>query len=383
MAPFKKIADSISTPQELIEAMSLALKNEGADESRYDFAKASEMKSAQMERKANELVHTGNPSAGAELIPGAVQTTDFLDLAPRINPTLANFKGFHGRNMNPVMEVPCIGELGLHKLEAESTADTLTSVNASSGTLATGKVTVTQKKLVFRVTVSDEEVRFSNVVDIVATMQKKLADSAARTTVHALINGDTVTSATTNINQIDGTPGGTEAFLICDGLRKSAFTASSTTDGGTLAFADFLTAQRSIGENASNELMWIFGTFSHSLALGVSEFQQQYINGASSTVLTGKVPNFLGYDVVVDRYLGKANTAGKVDVGTPANNTKGQILLADKYAMQWGYNGEYSIELVRVPAKGWQIVGYYYVGAGSSTNKAGTDDNVALLFNLS
>lgn len=379
----RKIASGMSTPQELIEAMSLALKNEGADESRYDFAKASEMKAAQMEHKANEVVHTGNTGAGAELIPGAIQTTDFLDLAPRINPTLAQFKGFHGRNMDKTMEVPVIGELGLHRIEAETTDDTMPATTTSTGTLATGKVTVNQKKLAFRVTVSDEEVRFSNIVDIVATMQRKLADSAARTTVHALINGDTAAGATTNINHIDGTPGGTEAFLLCDGLRKSAFTASATTDGGTLAFADFLTAQRAIGENASNELMWIFGTYSHSLALGVAEFQQQYINGASSTILTGKVPNFLGYDVVVDRYLGKANTAGKVDVGTPANNSKGQILLADKYAMQWGYNGEYSIELVRVPAKGWQIVGYYYVGAASSTNKAGSDDNVALLFNLS
>lgn len=384
MASFKKIASSLSSAQELIDAVSLALKEEGASEDRYDFAKASERKMAErMETKSNELVHTTNTSAGAELIPGAVQTTDFLDMAPLINPTLAQFKGFHGRNMNKIMEVPCVGELALHKLEAESTGDTLTSVNASTGTLATGKVTVTQKKLAFRVTVSDEEVRFSNIVDIIATMQRKLADSASRTTVSALINGDTEAAATTNINHIDGTPAGTEHFMACDGLRKAAFTASSTTDGGTLAFADFLTAQRAIGENASNDLMWLFGTYSHSLALGVAEFQQQYINGASSTVLTGKVPSFLGYDVVVDRYLGKANTAGKVDVGTPGNNTKGQILLADKYAMQWGYNGDYSIELVRIPAKGWQLVGYYYFGASASTNKAGADDNVALLYNLS
>jgi len=382
MGKFK--AEGISSPQSLIDAVSLALKSEGAKEEQYDFGKAQEIKLAQrLETKANELIHTGNSSAGAELIAGAIQTTDFLDLAPTINPTLANFKAFHGRNMHQIMEVPVIGELGLHTIEAESTGDTLTSVNASSGTLPTGKVTVTQKKMVFRVTVSDEEVRFSNVVDIVATLQKKLADSAARTTVSALINGDTVTTADTNINLIVGTPGGTEHYLAGNGLRKTAFSASATTDGGTLAFADFLTAQRAIGENASRDLAWLMGTYSHSLALGVDEFKQQYINGASSTVLTGKVPSFLGYDVIVDRYLGKANTAGKVDAATPANNTKGQILLFDKYDMQWGYNGDYSIELVRIPAKGWQLVGYYYVGFASACNKAGADDSVALLYNLS
>lgn len=381
-APYS-VAKNLSSTSEMIEAISMTLKSEGAHENQYDFGKASEVKQAQMESKANELVHTTNASAGAELVPGAVQTQDFLDLAPRINPTLANFKAFHGRNMDKTMEVPVIGELGLHKLEAESTNDTLTSVNASSGTLATGKVTVTQKKLAFRVTVSDEEVVHVNVLDMIATIQRKLADSASRTTVSALINGDTEAGATANINHIDGTPAGTEHFMVGDGLRKTAFSASSATDGGTLAFADFLTAVRSIGENASRELAWLFGTYSHSLALGIDEFKQQYINGIGSTVISGKVPAFLGYDVLVDRYLGKANTAGKVDVGTPANNSKGQIILFDKYDMQWGHANEYSIELVRIPAKGWQIVGYYYLGFASACNKAGADDSVSLLYNLS
>lgn len=375
---------NISSPAELAEGISFLMKSEGATEEQYDVAKVTEQKLARMETKANELVHTGNTGYGAELIASNVLTTDFLDLAPQINPTLGMFKGFHGRNMNLTMKVPVIGELGLHTIEAESTADTLTSVNASSGKLPTADITITQKKMVFRATVSDEEVRFSNVVDILATLQRKLADSWARTIVHALINGDTVTTATTNINVIDGTPGGTEAFLACNGLRKTSFTDATTTDGGTLAFADFLTALGKIGENASQDLFWLFGTYSHSLALGIDEFKNQYINGVGSTVTSGKVmPSFLGYDVAVDRYLGKSNTAGKVDVGTPGNNTKGSIILADKYAMQWGYNGDYSIELVRIPAKGWQLVGYGYFGATTSSTKVGTDSKVALLFNLS
>jgi hypothetical protein len=85
---------------------------------------------------------------------------------------------------------------------------------------------------------------------------------------------------------------------------------------------------------------------------------------------------------MVDRYLAKANTAGKISA-TAGNNTKGQVLLADKYAIQWGTNGDYSIELVRIPAKGWQIVGYGYAGFDCVSGKAGTDQNVALLYNLS
>lgn len=65
----KTIAKDITSPQEMIEAMSLALKMEGYSEDRYDFAQASEQKLASMETKADELVHTTNTGAGAELIP--------------------------------------------------------------------------------------------------------------------------------------------------------------------------------------------------------------------------------------------------------------------------------------------------------------------------
>lgn len=64
-----KVASAITNPQELIEAVSLQLKSEGMAEERYDFAKASEVKMASLETKANELVHTGNTGYGAELIP--------------------------------------------------------------------------------------------------------------------------------------------------------------------------------------------------------------------------------------------------------------------------------------------------------------------------
>ena len=278
--------------------------------------------------------------------------------------------------------MPIVGELGLHAIEAESTDDTLTSVNASTGKLPTAKVTINQKKVVFRVTVSDEEVRFASVVDVVALMQRKLADSFSRTLISAFINGDTVTTANTNINLIDGTPGASSHYLMGDGLRKTAFAESTATDGGTLNFADFLSAIGSVGESISDDLLWIFGTYSHTLGLGVAEFKEQYVNGSSSSVITGRVPNFLGYDVIRSRELGKANANGKVSA-TGSNNTKGQILLADKYAIQWGTNGDYSIELVRIPAKGWQIVGYGYGGFATASAKAGTDSNVALLYNLS
>ena len=165
----------------------------------------------------------------------------------------------------------------------------------------------------------------------------KLAASSGRTTASMIINADTAVAANTNINLIDGTPTGTEHYLAGNGLRKKALLSASTSfDAGTFDFSDFLTAINALGENAANtdDLVWIMSRFSHTTALGIAEFKQQYINGSYSTVNTGKVPSFLGSDVFVNRYLGKTNATGKVSA-TPANNTKGQCLLVHRDAVQY------------------------------------------------
>lgn len=165
-------------------------------------------------------------------MPGAIQTTDFLDLAPKLNPLLGAFRGYHGRNLPKIVEVPIIGEVPLHNLASEWTTGAPTAqILQGLGKMPTAKVTLTQKKFLFSVDVSDEEVRFVNVLDVLATIQRKLADSSARTQISAIINGDTDTTANTNINLIDGTPAGTEHYLAGDGLRKTAFSTSAAFDG--------------------------------------------------------------------------------------------------------------------------------------------------------
>lgn len=119
--------------QELIDIVSEELKSEGMKEEQYDLNKAIELKNAQaqLEIKANEVMHTGNTGYGAELVPGAIQTTDFLDLVPRTSPFIGALRGYHGRNMNKIMEVPVIGEVPFHDLGSEWTT--------GAGAIAQGK----------------------------------------------------------------------------------------------------------------------------------------------------------------------------------------------------------------------------------------------------
>lgn len=381
----KSMGAAVKDTRSLAEALSNTLKNETKGlhtEETYDVTKCLEQKMAMsMEHKANEIMHTGNTGYGAELIPGSILTTDFLDFAPTANPLLQEFKGFHGRNMNPTEVVPAIGELPLHDLMPEQTTGAF-ALAQGKGKLATDKVTITQKQYFFSVDISEAELRFS-VIDLLATIKQKMAASAARTITAAIINGDTVTSATTNINSIDGTPAGTEYYLGGNGLVKSAFANSLTADIGTLEFADFMTLQNLLGENAVPEdIIYIMGTAVKNKALTISEFLQSYQTGLISTAITGKLPQFLGTSYSVQRDLAKANTAGKVATGTPANNTKGRMLCVHRMAPQWGFNGEYNIEIFRMPGKGLQVIGWYFMGFDIANKLAGTDGTVALGYNI-
>jgi HK97 family phage major capsid protein len=351
-------------------------------EVQYDLQKAVELKREQagLEMKANEVMHTGNTGFGAELVPGAIQTTDFLDLVPRTSPFIGTLRGYHGRNMNKIMEVPVIGEIPFHDLGSEWTTGA-GALSQGKGKLPTAKVTITQKKYEFSVDVSDEEVRFVNVVDVVATIQRKLAASAGRTQEALLLNGDTVTAGTGNINSDDGAPASTAYYLGADGLRKTGL--GNGVDVGTLEFADFLAVLGKLGANAWSpaDVVWLFNHSTYIKALGVTEFKDSAMNGRSSTIYTGAMTNVLGSDLFVTRDFGLTEADGKIS-NTPANNTLGGFLAMHRDAVQYGYSGEYQIEIARIPGKWFQVFGHYFMGAAIASALVGTDKTVALGYNV-
>jgi len=349
----------------LAKNLSDILQKEGHVEESYDVAKCLEQKAALgLSTKANEIEHTTNTGNGAELVPGSVLTTDFLDLTPSVNPLLSEFTGFHGRNMDKVAKVPVIGDVAFHQLMPEQTTGAF-GFAQGLGLLPTTDITITQKEYFFSLDISEALLRFS-VVDILA-----------------IINGDTTATANTNINSIDGTPASTDYFMGGTGLRETALTSGVKLDVGTLGFDDFIALQGLLGENAVPEdIIFIMGTAVKNKALGISEFLASYQNGLVSTAITGKIPEFLGTMYSVQRDLAKANADGKVATGTPGNNTKGQLLCVHKAAVQYGFNGDYSIEIYRVPGKGLQVIGYYFMGYAIADSLLSGDPTVALGYNI-
>ena len=118
----KRIGGDVTDIKGFADVISMEMKSAGRPESEHDIEKNMEAKAALYERKANEIMHTANTGYGAELVPGKILTTDFIDLIPQASPLMNFFMaGYHGKTLPMKVDVPVLGELPLHTLKAEQT----------------------------------------------------------------------------------------------------------------------------------------------------------------------------------------------------------------------------------------------------------------------
>lgn len=380
---------SISNAEGLVSFVSDVQKKYGATSAQYDLEQAISAKN-ETRKYANEVEHTTNTGFGAEIIPGTVLNRDFLDVAPKFGTFLPELRGFHGRNLNLSEDVAILGETNLfQKGPAEWTTGGLyAQVAQGTDLVPTAKVNLTQKQFFGSVDISEKEIRFSNVVDIVANAQQKLAKSAARTLEAWIINGDIVTAGTGNVNSDDGAPASTRYYLNGDGIRKNSIITNASRSSmsmGTITFAQMVAMRNLLGDYGTDmtELLWIFNNQTYNKALTINEVSQQYINGQSSSVLTGRLPALMGSSVYTARDLTLTEADGKQST-TPANNTKGAAILLHKDAVQYGFNGGYNIETIIVPSVGIQLRAWFYAGMAifnDSTILGSTNSTIATAYN--
>ena len=227
--------------------------------------------------------------------------------------------------------------------------------------LGTGQVVLTLGKMGARV-IYTGEFEEDTFVMAVSELNRQLAVSGAEYLEHVLIDGDTATGATTNINDIAGTPGGTEAFLILNGFRKSPLvtTTANSRDGGALAVEDYLETVKLMGTAGKNALdrskvSFIIDPSTHWKTLELTEVKTQDVFSAP-TIENGALTRIWGYEVINSAHMckgsgsGLSNSAGKVDINTLGNNTLGQILAVRWDQWQFGWRRRMTLETTRVPA---------------------------------
>lgn len=334
-------------------------------------------------KNANEVMNTSGTGRGEEYVPDEVLAKEIFDAVPKYSTFLADLPGYHGANMDPVMNVPVIGDPGLMSLKAEKTTSAFSMAQGTVTDTITGETVVTQKKLFMSIDVSRElsDFNVTGAEAFEATIKEKIGKAWARTCEAAIVNGDTETGATGNVNSDDGAPTAGTYYLGFNGLRKeSIVTQTNTVNVGTFAVADLLSVANELGDYFADpsQCLWLFNRATYNTALGLQAFYDASQRGQGSTLNGNALTNILGADLFVARDLPKTEADGKVST-TAANNTLGQFLCFWKPAVQWGYGGQLKLKLFDWGADGYQLQGWGYFGYGLASKKAGiTDDMVCV-----
>jgi len=129
------------------------------------------------------------------------------------------------------------------------------------------------------------------------------------------------------------------------------------------------------GTNAvdQNAVSFIIDNPTRWASLALTEVKNQDYTRAALTLDSGRIVSMWGYEIMNSPYMHranqdatyglKANDAGKVDLTTPANNTKGAILAVRWDQWRLGYKRQITFEVERFPrADATSIVAMMRIG---------------------
>ncbi len=232
----------------------------------------------------------------------------------------------------------------------------------------TAKQDLTLGKLGARVLVSGE-LSASTPIAVVQEVRRNMEVSGREMIENVLINGDTDTTANTNINDIAGTPDAGDPFLVANGFRKLALVTNSANSisGSALDIGDFATALSLMGTSGINafadpsKCSFILDVNTWVKALSLPELKTQDVYGMDATVRTGQLPAIYGVVPIISAQMHKvtangavvannlkANSAGKIDQDTLTNNTTGAILAVRWDQWRMGYRRMLQFESTRI-----------------------------------
>lgn len=197
--------------------------------------------------------------------------------------------------------------------------------------IGSGSVQLDAKKLALRVGFSMEETEDA-MIPVIPLYRAQANRAMANAIDNVILNGDTETGATDNINSDDEAPAATDKFLVFDGLRKlglvtntaMAVDANGAPTRNLLNSARFAMPMRHALR--TGDLAWIVDGSTYSRLLLLDEVSTVDKYGPAATVLTGEIGRIDNIPVLPSAEFPLTEPDGKVSFDTPANNVKGQAV---------------------------------------------------------
>jgi HK97 family phage major capsid protein len=215
---------------------------------------------------------------------------------------------------------------------------------------ATGKVQMRAQKLALRMAWSSE-LNEDVLIPIVANYRRQAIRAMQNAIDNVLLNGDTVTTANTNVNAIDGTPSANSKYLAFNGLRKYGLVTNSTLSlnaGGPVTLP-LLRKARFLLNGAyalrPRDCAWIVDDLTYARLLSMPEFVTRDKFGEDATNLQGLIGRIDGIDVFATAEMGLSQSSNGLISVTPANNTRGTAVLIFKPLWYLGFRRQVTANL--------------------------------------
>ena len=263
-------------------------------------------------------------------------------------------------------------DLTWYKVAEATTSDSTLKVPAATtpaSQIATGSKTLSVAKVGARGLYTGE-LEEDSLIRFVAQLRTQLEESGVEILEHLFIDGDVETSANKNINDIAGTPDAADVFLVFDGFRKLALvtnTANSRSASGGLIIEDYVRTLKLMGTaglagSDPSKVSFIVDGNVHYANMELSEVKTKDVHNRA-TIENGFLKAAYGVDIIPSWQMHrgstvrKAQTDGKIDLDTTADNTTGSILSVrwDQWKQAW--KRRMTLETTRIArADSWEIV---------------------------
>lgn len=290
--------------------------------------------------KSDELMHTGLSGYGSEWVPD-VWSSELWRKARAENVILPLLRSFE-MPANPY-ELPISGtDPTVYYVPETQDEDDLT-LGASNpipdSQIGSGKVTLSARKLALRVGFSAELIEDA-ALPLIPLYREQALRVMADAIDHVLLNGDTETGATGNINSDNAAPEGTAKYLVFDGLRKLPLvtTAANALDANGVPTVALLRTARFLMPSRyalrPKDCAWIVDGSTYAKLLSDSNLATVDKFGPHATVLTGEIAKVDGVPVLVSSEMGLTQADGKANT---TGNTKGQAVCVYRPGWVVGY----------------------------------------------
>ena len=303
--------------------------------------------------RANEAMMSTLVGKGDELVPTLLSSTlyYFMRLDSRVAPLFRTFRA----PSNP-FDYPKItkGPTFVKGDELEDAANfSVSTSNIDYSQFSTDDVTFNAGKLA-AITLYSEELVEDSTVAWSEAAARVYVEEMAHSFDFVLLNGDTAASAT-NISYFGTDPSAsidTKRILTFDGIRKGIAAADQTAvatidDESILTIMALMGSRGIIGRDIRNLVCIAPPEVGYKLdALDAYESLEKV--GSQATLLTGQLGFWRSVPVIVTEEYPRTDANGRVD-DTPAQNSKGAFVVANRNAIMIGMRRMPQIEQAKIP----------------------------------